>query len=83
MVAAFDTTNDAIFILYQYQDEMMEWSSLNSEVSMDICGTPWKYELPEGETMLHSSIVNGSNVKEPGRYVFLYKDGVIDPAGML
>ena len=81
-MAGFNDTNNAIFILYQYEDEMMQWSSADSEVSIRICGVEWRYELPVGDSTLHGSIVNNTNVNEPGRYAFLFRDGVIDPAGM-
>ena len=81
LVAGFNDTNNAIFVMYQYQDEMMQWSSANSEVSIRICEAEWKYELPEGNSTLHSSIVNNTNVNEAGRYAFLFQDGVINPAG--
>ena len=80
MVAGFDETNNGIFILYQYQDKMMQWSSANSEVSMSICGTP--HELASGST-IHTSVVVNTNVNKDGRYAFLYKDGEIKPAGTL
>ena len=74
-------TNDSIFILYQYDDEMMQWSSANSEVSMSICTANWKYDLPNG-SMLNTSIVTDTNVNEPGRYAFLYRNDEINPAGI-
>ena len=75
-------TNNSIFIVYQYEDGMMQWSSANSEVSMSICGVDWQYELPSDGSNLHTSIVTNTNVKEPGRYAFLYKDNEINPAGI-
>ena len=82
VVTGFNDTNNVIFVLYQYQDGMMQWSSSDSEVSIRICETEWRYELPNGDSVLHSSIVSNTNVNEAGRYAFLYKDGVINPAGM-
>ena len=80
MSAGFDTTNNVIFILYQYEDGMMQWSSTNSEVSMNICGTP--HVLISG-SIIHTSVVTSTNVNHDGRYAFLYKDGEINPAGTL
>ena len=82
VVAGFNETNNAIFVLYQYQDGMMQWNSTNSEVLIHICEAEWRYELPDGDSMLNTSIVSNTNVNEAGRYAFLYKDGVINPAGM-
>ena len=81
MVAGFNVNNGVIFVVYQYQDGMMQWSSGSSEMSLRICEAEWKYELPEGHSILHNSIVGNTNVNKHGRYAFLYKDGVINPAG--
>ena len=72
VVAAFNQTNNAIFVLYQYQDGMLQWSSSNLKVELHICDDEWTYDP--------LSILTNSNVKEPGRYAFLYNDSGINPA---
>ena len=75
VVAAFNETKNAIFVLYQYQDEMLQWSSSNSKVELHICDNEWTHDP--------SNILTESNVKEPGRYAFLYNDSGVNPAGKL
>ena len=81
MVAGFSNTTDRIFVLYQYQDGMMQWSSTKSEVSMQICTATWTYTFTTGS--IHDIIVTDSNVNLLGRYAFLYQNDEIMPAGTL
>ena len=83
VVAGFDTDNSRVFVLYQYEDGMMQWSSTNSEVSLRICEVEWNYEFEGDGTILHNSIISNTNVNENGRYAFLFKNGNINPAGKL
>ena len=75
VVAAFNETKNAIFVLYQYLDGMFQWSSPNSQASLRICNAEYPLDI--------SNIATESNVKEPGRYAFLYNDSGINPAGTL
>ena len=74
VVAAFNKTKNAIFVLYQYLDGMFQWSSPDSKVELRICDEEWNHDP--------SSILTDSNVKEPGRHAFLYNESGINPAGI-